>query len=662
MATKTATLFGAPDNPMAMRNQGSYANPHATIALQDIPIQLKQLFRLTRYYYCTDSLMRAILQKMAEYPITEVIIEDPQSVNTPATKEKWGRLLNTSLNIRMVMKSIKIDKYIFGNSFHYLYLPFVRYARCTACSEETPLRALKRIQVKTRREKGRFTFNVTSVCPKCSKHNQQREFTIEDRRSEASPDLKFIRLNPLRMKLEYNPASGARQWYWTPPADLRSQFLDNVRVITDTTEMTVLEAVMDAKELKMNSDRLWVAQSEQVPGVWEGWGFPPIFPALEDVYYYKILRRANEALAQEHVTPLRILTPAATGDISPQRAMNLSDWQVQLKKELQKFKRDPNHIAVSPVPVNVEQMGGNARVMMVAQEMEAAARVIAAAVGCPIEMVWGGLNYSGGSVSLRVLENHFINEREDDQRLLDFIMPRLARHYRLPKATAKMSDFKMADDAAQTANSVNLLLQGFLSRKSVLPELGHDPDTEFDHLMEEHKKLNAITMQDNLASAHMQTIVQALEAKANIMLQFELKLQTEIMQASAERKRLSDLNAHVQSLHEKGYTSPIELDQSAQILASMQPEMQQAVLSTWGTTMPLVTRMLMMRAQQNQAGMAAVQTAMAAPGAAQSAGAAEGPSMDPGAQGPYSEGGDAGGQDLAPDVAAPPEVLPPRRQ
>lgn len=647
---------------MVLRQQGSYANPHSTIALQDIPIQLKQLFRLTRYYYCTDSLLRAILQKMAEYPITEVIVEDPKNTNSEATKEKWGRLLNTSLNIRMVMKAIKIDKFVFGNSFHYLYLPFVRYARCTSCESETPLRALKKIAVANRRDKGRFTFNVTSICPKCSKNNQQRTFTIEDRRSEASGDLKFIRLNPLRMKLEYNPSSGAKQWYWTPPAELRTQFMDNVRVITDTTEMAILEAVMDGKDMRMNPDKLWVAQSESVPGIWEGWGFPPIFPALEDIYYYKILRRANEALAQEHVTPMRFLTPAATGDISPQRAMNLSDWQVQLRKELQKFKRDPNHIALSPVPVNVEQMGGNARVMMVAAEMEAAARVIAAAVGCPIEMIWGGLNYSGGSVSLRVLENHFINEREDDQRLLDFLMPRLGRHYKLPSATARLSDFKMADDAQQTANKVNLLLQGFLSRKSVLPEMGHDPDTEFDHLMDEHKKLNAITMQDNLASAHMQTIIQALEAKANIMLQFELQLQQEMMQASAERKRLSDLNAHVQSLHAKGYTSPIELDQSAQILAGMQPQMQQAVLSTWSQSMPLVTQMLMQRAQQAQAGMAAVQTAMSAPQGAQSPGAAAGAGMDPGAQGPYSDGEGAGGQDLAPDVAPPPDVLPPRRQ
>src|SRR5208283_151797 len=158
------------------------------------------------------------------------------------------------------------------------------------------------------------------------------------------------------------------------------------------------------------------------------------------------LRRANEALAQEHVTPLRVISPAGTGDVSPQRTMNLSDWQAKLRAELHKFKSDPNHILISPIPLNVEQIGGQARVMMVATEMEAAARVIGCGLGCPIEMVWGGLNWSGASVSLRVLENHFLNDRENNERLLAFLVPKLSQYYRLPMVDVKLSEFKMAAD------------------------------------------------------------------------------------------------------------------------------------------------------------------------------------------------------------------------
>jgi hypothetical protein len=657
------SFFGADLNPAVARTRGSYANPHATIAVQDIPVQIKQLFRLTRFYFCTDSLLRAIIMKMAEYPITNIILEDPDERNNERTKEKWDTLINVSLNLRQMMVNINVDKYIFGNSFHYLYLPFVRYVKCTNCGSERPIKAIKKLTVIAGKavDDEPFTFGVNAICPACSHKHEIRSFTVEDRPSQASEGLKFIRMNPLRMELEYNSSSAERDWYWLPPSDIKDQFLNNVRVIVNTTEMVVLKAVMLGRKLKMNSDRLWVAQSETMPGIWEGWGFPPIFPALEDVYYYKILRRANEALAQEHITPVRFITPSATGDVSPHRSINLSDWQVKLRADLQKFKRDPNHIVLSPVPVSVEQMGGNARVMMVAQEMEAAARVIAAAVGCPIEMIWGGLNWSGASVSLRVLENHFLNERESSERLLRFLLPRLARHYRLPTMKARLADFKMADDVQREQNYINLMVQGFASRKSVLPELGLDYKDEMDQLVEEHKLLNDITMRDNLAASHMKTVIEALEAKANILLQYELQLATEAMQAAGERTRLQNLQTHVQALHKKGYATPLELDQSAHILGNLQPAMQNMILSTWAQTMPMVTRMLMLRGTGVAAGQQAVQQALANTEGPQSMGAAAGPGMDPGAAGPYSEGG-SGGTPVSSSAEPLPEQRPPRRQ
>lgn len=630
------TLFGAPDNPMVTRMKGSYANPHQTIAIQDIPVGIKQVFRLCRYYYNTDSLLRAIITKMSEYPITQLIQDDCHDNQTEGTKLRWDLLVNVTLNLRYVMFTIKVDRYVFGQSFHYLYYPFVRYGKCGGCGKELPLRALTRYTVKAGKpdDDGEFNFSVNSVCPFCK---GRHEFSVSDKEAKTARGLRMVRLNPLRMELEYNPSSGARDWYWLPPSNMRQQFLDNVRVIVETTEMRTLAAVMMDRKIRLNPDRLWVVQGEASPGIWEGWAIPPIFPALEDVYYYKVLRRANEALAQEHVTPIRIVTPTSTGDASPQRTMNLSDWQMRMRNELQKAKRDPNYTVLSPVPMAIEQMGGNARVMMVAAEQEAAARVIAAAIGCPIEMIWGGLNWTGASVSLRVLENHFINEREEDQRLLEFLVPKIAHYYNLPRLRYKLSEFKMADDVQREANAINLMLQGFTSRKTTLPELGYDNTEEMGNLKQEHAELNRITMQDNVAAAHMSTIVKTIEAKGEILLQYELQVAQEAMQASAERKRLADVEAHVQSLHAKGYTTPLEFDQSAQILANIQPALQQVILGEWAQSMPFVTQLLMMRIQGVQQNMAAAQGAMANAAPMQSAGAAQGAGLAP-AAGPYQNG------------------------
>jgi hypothetical protein len=658
--------FGILDNPSIHRGRGSYANPHSTIAIKDIPVNIKQVMRLTRFYYNTDSLLGAIVDKMSEYPITEIVIKE-KDILTEATRGKWDTMLNVTLDLRRVMIQMNVDKYVYGNSFWYLYYPFVRYCVCEKCKKRFPIGSFKDLRAKPSfNSRKKFELKVDAICPGCSEGTEKRTFTVEDRKSEARSGLTMVRMDPIRMELEYNPVTGMRRWYWNPPKRIRDGLMNGDRTIIDSTEMKVLEAVFHNHKILMNKERLWVAQADTQPGFWEGWGIPPIFRVLEDVYYYKILRRANEALAHEHVTPLRIISPAGTGDVSPQRTMNLTDWQNRIRNEMFKFKRDPNHILTSPLPLNVEQVWGQARVMMVSAEMEAAARTIGAGVGCPIEMILGGLNWSGASVSLRVLENHFLNDRENSERLLDFLVPKLSTYFRLPRIEASLAEFKMADDVQQQATAVNLMMQGFLSREDVLPDMGYDPTEAFDRLKKEHKQLNVITAEDNMSASHMNTIIQALEAKAGVLLQYELQALQQNIAAQSERERLQQLNAHVMALHQQGYTSPLEFDQSAMILQRLDPNLQGMILQNWSQTMPNVTMLLQQKIQGNmmnqQGQQAAMQSTQATTGqGAQQSGAASGETMQPGAAGPYSEGGNGGSAPQADGGQPLPEQRPPRR-
>jgi hypothetical protein len=636
--------FGGQDNTV-LRYRGSYADPHSTIAIRDIPTNLKHIFRLTRFYYNQDALLGAIVDKMAEYPITQIIVNSSTNDElTPTARDKWEYLLNVVLNIRQVLIDINVDKYVYGNSFHYLYYPFVRYCKCQHCNERTVIGNLKTIRAiaadgKTSANDD-FTFVVEGNCPKCKKDGR---FSIEDKKSEARAGMHIVRLNPLSMELEFNPSSGHRRWYWDPPKRIKQAFEAGDRTIIDYTEMKVLAAAFRGQKLLVNRDRLWVSQAPQQPGLWEGWGIPPIFRVLEDVYYYKILRRANEALAQEHVVPLRIISPAGTGDVSPQRTMNLTDWRNRMRDELYSWKRDPNHLLLSPIPLNVEQIGGQARVMMVASEMEAAARVIAAGIGCPVEMIWGGLNWSGASVSLRVLENHFINDRENSERFLGFIIPKIAAYFRLPRVNTKLSEFKMADDVQQQATAVNLMMQGFLSRESVVGEMGYDPTEEFQNMANEHERLNSITMKDNVAASHMNIVIQALEAKASVLLQYELQVTQQEIKAQSERERLKLLREHVAKLHAAGYTTPLEFEQSATVLGRVPPQLAAIILQEWSTTMPNTVLLLQEKMRLNQLQAANAAQAMQTAQGAADPGAVTGEQSSDGAEGPYSAGGDGSG-------------------
>jgi hypothetical protein len=585
--------------------RGSYANPHTTIAIRDIPTDIRQVMRLCRFYYHQDALLGAIVEKMSEYPITDLVIEDADDARVPLStkdRKRWDQLVDTSMDLRSTLRNINIDKYVFGVSVHYLHLPFVRYCRPlgeTEDGKDIPIKSFAEIKARVQQIPGSVTDVEMHILGRRTGETGFKEYTVVDRRSRARRGCRLTRLNPLRLSTQYEPTSGAQAWFLMPDPVIRHGIENNTRVVIENADMRFIAGAVLNRNIQLNPDRLWVAKAPESPGIWEGWGVPPLFRVLEDTYYYKILRRANEALAQEHVTPFRILSPGVAGDVSALRSLNLADWQTRIKSELNNFRRDPNHIMVSPIPLNVEQMGGQARVMMVAAEMEAAARNIAMGLGCPLELVMGGLNWSGASVSLRVLENHFLNDRQNSQRLLDYIEPKLATHFNLPRIKLRLSDFKMADDAQMLANKINLMVQGFLDRGSVLPEIGHDPDQVFESLKTEHQRLNEITTQDNIASANLNVIIQRLQSHGEILLKYELQLLEQQAAAKADRARVADIAALATDLRNKGYATPVEFEHSVRMLQAMNPAVRDAVLAQWSQSMPLVSQLLMEKSRLN---------------------------------------------------------------
>jgi hypothetical protein len=213
------------------------------------------------------------------------------------------------------------------------------------------------------------------------------------------------------------------------------------------------------------------------------------------------------------------------------------------------------------------------------------------------------------------------------------------------------------------------MLQGFLSRRSVINKIGYKSDQEFDELEKEHDRLNNITMKDNIAAAHMNTVVQTLQAQSQVLLQYEMSIMQKAIEAKIQRQRLSDLAAFAADLHQQGLASPIELEQSSMLLGRMDPSTRDFVLREWTTSMPLVTRMLMAKIQAGSspiddmggsAGIAGTGPAIGAAPQPMAPGAAGGAGLAPGAVGPYAQAGlneppPAGGSQSLP------EQRPPRR-
>src|SRR5690606_35126205 len=140
----------------------------------------------------------------------------------------------------------------------------------------------------------------------------------------------------------------------------------------------------------------------------QGWGKPLIIHVLKDMFYLYTLRRAQEAIALEHIVPFDMIYPMPNAQQDPYIHVNLANWRSEIEGVIKQHRRDPNFKAVIPIPVGFGRLGGDGKAMMLTPELNYLTQTIVGGMGIPQEFIFGGLNYTGSSISLRTLENDFI--------------------------------------------------------------------------------------------------------------------------------------------------------------------------------------------------------------------------------------------------------------
>jgi len=221
-------------------------------------------------------------------------------------------------------------------------------------------------------------------------------------------------------------------------------------------------------------------------------------PVMKQFYYAEVMRRANEAIALDHLTPFRVLHPAQTGSSNdPVKTIAFAQWIDETKKNIRQWRRDPLHIMFAPVALGVTQMGGQGRTLLTLGEVQEVENNIIAGLGVPREFIHGGLSFTGSSVTLRMLENQMMSMTADLKGMLQWFCDAVAEYQGWEKVKANITNFRFIDDTQQKG----LLMQAdaqydLLSRRKVAEILDVDYDEEQD--AKEQEQLDSTRRQTEL--------------------------------------------------------------------------------------------------------------------------------------------------------------------
>ena len=511
-----------------------YPNPFFDIGHTYLPPSVKTLHRWCRFYFLTSPLINSVIFKMSEYPITELIIDEMNK----DIKEKWDVTLNQNLRYRPFQIETGLDYYTYGIAFITIHFPFTKWLICRNCKFKEKA---SRINYRWR------NLEYVMECPKC---HSTSSAIVQDYNERDVNKIRLQRWNPEYVHID--PGFGGAEPIYTfqLPLQIRNDLVIGKKNVTDTIPDVFVEAMRRNKFIRFTDENLFVMKRPIISQNDEGWGMPLIFPVLKDAYYLQILRKAQEAIMQEHIVPLRVIFPQAGSATSdPYSTISLSDWKSRMEQELAMWKQDVNRIPVLPLPIGHEVIGGEGKALMLYQEMQAWSEQIIAGMGVPREFIMGGLSYSGSNVSMRMLENSFIGYRTDHHNLLNnFVIRRIADYMGWPPVKAHMSKFKMADDLQRMSLQFQLNQAQKISDQTLLQECGLDPIVEADRKNSELDKQMAYNRKMQLNQAHLQADVMTIQQKAQMELQAQQAEQQQQQMAQQQAQQQQGVDQQAQQM------------------------------------------------------------------------------------------------------------------
>jgi len=449
----------------------------------------------------THSEIAPVINKKCSYVITRLIYDSDMDANVAA----WRDVLERTLDIRQMEYKLLLDYEVYGNAFVSIHYPFERYLTCRSCKNTSPARSMT------------WVYKDNKFSSRCLKCHHEGEFDPVDRNIRNRSRMRLIRWNPKFINIRYNPFTDDSVYIYRIPTWLKKKLTtagENHELVSGTP-LVILEAIKSQRDVELDRDNIYHFKNPSISLEDDAFGMPPLLAVFKDAWLFQTYRRAQESIALEHILPLTLLVPAASSSgAAPHMSMDLGDWADKMQLIIKKWRRDPNGLFTIPFPATIENVRGDAQALNVHNDMTQIRQQITGGLDVPQEFIYGGLNWSGSSISLRVLENLFIGRKEQLDEFLKWVVERVQRFCRLPEIKARHRDFKMADDAQQKQIALSLRQTNTISDQTTVEELGFDFGREVLRREREERERLGIMERSQMRQAETQGKIMVAQAEA----------------------------------------------------------------------------------------------------------------------------------------------------
>lgn len=567
------------------RQYQPFSNPFFDHASTYLPSSVKALFGFCRHLYMTHGLIHAIVTKVSEYPVTDLILQHPSE----GMQRRWNEFLLESFDYRTLQFEVNLDYNITGNAFASPNFPFRKMLRCGVCSAD-------HVAIETRPYWRYINHKFWLQCPKCGQSDYAK---AEDKYYPVLNGLGMMRWNPENITLFYNEVTGRTDYALELSNGFRAQITSGRKDLIATTPSIFLEAVRTRRSIILDRNQVFHMKRPSPSSVDAGWGVPSLMPVLKDAYYMQVMKKAQEAVLLTHILPQVFLFPQpATAGADPFVTANLQNWRGLLQREIARQRADPAYYGVLPFPVGHQTIGENGRSLLLMPEIQQMAELLVVGMGFPVDLIFGNGGFAGNSVSMRMLENSFANNMRSQLRLLKWSLRKFSSFLGWPMPAGRFKPFRMADDLQRQALFLQMAQLGKVSDSTLLQQFEIKPEDEYELQMSEFSQRAEVQRKQQMLQASIQGEMQVQGAK------FQAKAQQAL--ADAMQSQQTAIDPFAESQQSPGANPGMSLDALASALAArvrdMPPEQGRVWMEQLRKAEPAFTDMV--EGQMPVAGMA----------------------------------------------------------
>jgi hypothetical protein len=434
-------------------NFATAGSPWFSVSNQFLPRNLHDVIRWARYITVQSPVTTEVIRKFATYPITDFIVK----TKSDATKNKYEEVFK-SFKLKSALHNIGFEYYTIGNVFISIYFPIHRTLHCPACGSTYNAKASEFTKFKN--------YEFVGDCPHCDAKGIT--FDRKDTKSMNIEDMNLIQWDPININVNFNPITGEYEYYYKIPNDIKRKVREGDKLFVNSVPWGFIEAVKNNQDFKFDKNNIFhlsnLSAGQQINGI----AVPPLVSLFYLVFYQATLRKANESVATDFMSPMRVIFPqAASQNGDPVSQISLRNFVERMQANLVKHKQDNNHIVVAPIPIGYQAISGEGKTLLVSTEIQQAEDSILLALGVSRELLAGTTNWTSSTTGLRLLENTMLCYTSQITDLISWIMARVSKYIGVETCEVELTPFKLTDDQ----NLQQMLLQAVSANNGSLTSL-----------------------------------------------------------------------------------------------------------------------------------------------------------------------------------------------